>query len=177
MYMELSSHPRILEKKIKPVAVPVGFKVVNGSRRIGNRQAVSNRIIPKRQRSSTRSCRRRNAWAGMRACGTQPELDLKDREAALAAHLQKRAGRHAGVRDAARIRGAAALAAAFAETLSEAFAEALAAPLRKPSQEDRSLWRACGRAERGLYKRSPPVACPVFYLEIILMSLQHSPRS
>ena len=39
MYMELSSHPRILEKKeIKPVAVPVGFKVVNEYRRIGNRQ-------------------------------------------------------------------------------------------------------------------------------------------
>ena len=41
MYMELSSHPRILEKKIiKPVAVPVGFKVVNGYRRIGNRQCL-----------------------------------------------------------------------------------------------------------------------------------------
>ena len=38
MYMELSSHPRILEKIKQPVAVPVGFKVVNGYRRIGNRQ-------------------------------------------------------------------------------------------------------------------------------------------
>ena len=43
--------------------------------------------------------------------------------------MQERAGRHAGVRDAARIRGAAALAAACAETLAEAFAEALAATL------------------------------------------------
>ena len=41
MYMELSSHPRILDKKKnKPVAVPVGFKVVNGYRRIGNRQCL-----------------------------------------------------------------------------------------------------------------------------------------
>ena len=58
MYMELSSHPRILEKKIKPVAVPVGFKVVNGSRRIGKQQAVS-----------------------------RPELSLKGRAASLAAAL------------------------------------------------------------------------------------------
>ena len=28
------------EKKIKPVAAPVGFKVVNGYRRIGNRQCL-----------------------------------------------------------------------------------------------------------------------------------------
>ena len=77
--------PAYWRKKIKPVAVPVGFKVVNGSRRIGKQQAVS-----------------------------RPESSLKDREAALAAPLQKRAGSHAGVRDAARIRGASALAAAFA---------------------------------------------------------------
>jgi hypothetical protein len=40
MYMELSSDTPATVKKIKPVAVPVGLKVVIGDRRIGNRQCL-----------------------------------------------------------------------------------------------------------------------------------------
>jgi hypothetical protein len=130
--------PQTGEKKIKPVAVPVGFKVVNGSRRIGKQQAgsVLNRIIPKRQRSSARTLPCRNARAGMRACGTQPELEKHQ----------------------------PASAAAFAETLAEAFAarSTRSNPRSSPHRKtEASCGQAGGRSRRGQYERSPPVACSV----------------
>ena len=80
MYMELSSHPRILEKnKIKPVAVPVGFKVVNGYRRIGKRHAVFRLQSALKGGASALASAlagRQGPWAGRRASGTRPEKEI-----------------------------------------------------------------------------------------------------